>query len=128
MLAEPEGPEAGDDPGSLVRAIELPDDGLQLMRLAHLDRTPPNESPRVCFSIVRRPQAIGTWNPGDPEDPFLGTCGRWLGPIESVDALTYREEYTEESVSLIVEMNGVEVTNVSFELLRQVSLPAGVCV
>ena len=45
----------------------------------------------------------------------------------SGDALTYREEHTEESVSLIVEMNGVEVTNVSFELLRQVSLPAGVC-
>ena len=115
MLAEPAGPEAGDGPGSLVRAIELPDDGLQLMRLTHADRTPANEPPRVCFSICRRPEAIGRWNPEDPE----GACGRRLGPIESFDYFSGRGDR--------VEMDGVDVTHVSFELLRQVSLPAGVC-
>ena len=115
MLAEPAGPEAGDGPGSLVRAIELPDDGLQLMRLTHADRTPANEPPRVCFSICRRPEAIGRWNPEDPE----GACGRRLGPIESFDHFSGRGDR--------VVMDGVDVTHVSFELLRQVSLPVGVC-
>ena len=78
-------------------------------------------APRPHRSICRRPEAFGVCNPEDPDS--FGA----LGPIESIDALTYTEEVTEDGVWMIVAMNGKQVTHVSFELLRQVSLPAGVC-
>ena len=112
-------------PGEVARAFEL-DDGIQLMRHKYNDLAPMNEPPRVCFSICRRLEAVG-------DD------GRRLGPIESIDAINthHPNEYIEQADGTLREADAIHevigagwaarMTHVSFELLRQVSLPAGVC-
>ena len=114
------GPERSMDCTEYAMAYEL-DDGLQLMRHKYIDRGPMNEPPRVCFSICRRLEAVAA-------------DGRRLGPIESLSAITHRdtpfvehEDGMRRDDGVHFEVNGARMTHVSFELLRQVSLPAGVC-
>ena len=81
----------------------------------------PHRPPRVCFSICRRFEAVAA-------------DGRRLGPIESLNAITHRntpfiehEDGIRRDDGVHFEVNGARMTHVSFELLRQVTLPAGVC-
>ena len=128
LLAMPAGSEARNLGGveaqaSVVTAFEL-FDGFNLMRFKYRDRAPPNEPSCVCFSTCRRLEAVGV-------------DGRRLGPIASLDdevremlidaAYAAANVNEDGSVRPHVEVNGTKVAQFSLELLRQVSLPAGVC-